>query len=118
MRESDIIFVQSRRAETSRRCDLFALPGQSLKGEAVSVAVEVTGSPAGREALRRLWKSYPVGTVFAADGVRFERRTGGGRYETKRPYPVSETPFSMFDAPSEFIMKAYHDYVKNHEIKR
>ena len=30
MRENDIIFVHSRRAETSRRCDLFALPGQSL----------------------------------------------------------------------------------------
>ena len=51
-------------------------------------------------------------------GVRFERRTGGGRDEAKQLYPVSETPFSMFNAPSEFIMNAYYDYVKNHEIKR
>lgn len=114
MREADIIFVQSRRAETSRRCDLFALPGQSLKGEAVSVTVEVTGSPAERESLRRFWKSYPVGTVFAAEGVRFERRSSGGRYEAQRLYPVSETPFSLFDTPDEHIMNAYHGYVETH----
>ena len=118
MREAEIIFVQSRRAETSRRCDLFALPGQSLKGEAVSESVEVTGSPAEREGLRRFWKSYPVGSVFAAEGVRFERRSSGGRYEAKRLYPVSETPFSLFDAPSETIMKAYKSYVKKNDSRR
>ena len=115
MRETDIIFVQSRRSGTSRRCDLFALPGQSLKGEEVSVTVEVTGSPAARESLRRFWKSYPIGTVFAAEGVLFERRSGGGRYEAQRLYPVSETPFSLFDTPGEPIMNAYHDYVETHQ---
>jgi len=118
MREKEIIFVQSRRAQTSRRSDLLALPGQTLKGEAVSVTVEVTGSPAERDAMRRFWKSYPLGTVFAAEDVRFERRSSGGRYEAKRLFPVSETPFSLFDAPSESIMKTYRDYVKNHEVKR
>lgn len=109
----DIYFVHSVMSRSGLHVSLLPLPGQSLKGEAVSAAVEVTGRPSSQLALRQFWKSYPVGTVFAAEGLRFERRSGGGRYEVRRLYPVTETPFSMFDAPDERITKAYQAYVES-----
>lgn len=113
MKKSEVHFVRSVVCANGKAVSLLPLPGQSLKGEAVSAAVEVTGRPADREAMRRFWKSYPVGTVFAAEGFTFERRAGGGHYEARRLYPVNQTPFSLFDAPDEEITQAYQAYVQN-----